>query len=216
MASQIVENYLKALFYLTQEKEQVSISELSDLMGVRKPTVNSMIKTLQAQELVHHERYKPLYLTPKGKKTAALIIRKHRLTEMFLVEKMGFGWEQVHEIAEQIEHIDSPALFERMDEMLGYPQFDPHGSPIPDIAGSMPQTNFKSLSHFGVGDSVKLMALGQSEKGLLTFLNSKSLELGTTLKVLTKEGFDGSMEVSYKDEQQVTLSKRVCDSLLVK
>lgn len=214
MASQIAENYLKALFYLSQDKNHVSISELSDMLQVSKPTVNSMIRTFQDQGLVNYEKYKPLSLTDKGKNMAAMVIRKHRLTEMFLVEKMGFGWEEVHEIAEQIEHIDSDQFFDRMDKMLGFPQFDPHGSPIPDKKGNMPKTNFRSLSHHMVGDSVKLVALGHSEKELLTFLDSKSLELGTTLKVMTKEDFDGSMAIKF-NEQLLSLSKRVCDSLLV-
>jgi DtxR family Mn-dependent transcriptional regulator len=135
MASQTEENYLKALFSLADEKGEISVSELSRILEVSMPTANSMVKNLHEQGLVHYEKYKPLSLTLKGKKEAALIIRKHRLTEMYLVEKMGFGWEKVHEIAEQIEHIKSTAFFDRMDELLGHPTIDPHGSPIPDKHG---------------------------------------------------------------------------------
>lgn len=215
MASQVAENYLKAIFYLSREREEVNVSELSVVMGVSKPTVNSMIKALHQQGMVHHEKYRPLVLTLEGKKAAALIIRKHRLTEMYLVDKMGFGWEEVHEIAEQVEHINSPKLFERMDELLGYPQYDPHGSPIPDRDGNFRQTDFNLLSSYNEGDKVKLMALADSEKDLLIFLNSKSMELTTQLTILSKEVFDGSIEVSYNGDQKVTLSKRVCDSLKV-
>ncbi len=215
MASQAAENYLKAIFYLSREKEEVNVSELSAVMGVSKSTVNSMIKALKQQGMVDHEKYRPLMLTKAGKKAAALIIRKHRLTEMYLVEKMGFGWEEVHEIAEQVEHISSPQLFDRMDELLGNPQYDPHGSPIPDRDGNFGQTDFSLLSSYNVGDTVKLMALADSEKDLLIFLNSKSVELTTELTILSKEVFDGSMEVNYHGDQRLTLSKRVCNSLKV-
>lgn len=215
MASQAAENYLKAIFYLSREKDEVNVSELSAVMGVSKPTVNSMIKALTQQGMVDHEKYRPLVLTKAGKKAAALIIRKHRLTEMYLVEKMGFGWEEVHEIAEQVEHISSPKLFDRMDDLLGHPQYDPHGSPIPDRDGNFGQTDFSLLSSYQVNDKVKLMALADSEKDLLIFLNSKAIELTTELTIISKEVFDGSMEVSYNKGEKVTLSKRVCDSLKV-
>lgn len=135
MASVTEENYLKALFILVSERGMATISDLSSLLKVSLPTANSMIKNLKKQDLVNYEKYKPLSLTEKGKREAALVLRKHRLTEMFLVTKMGFGWEVVHEIAEQIEHIDSTIFFERMDELMGHPTIDPHGSPIPDKEG---------------------------------------------------------------------------------
>src|SRR5882672_396420 len=119
MNSQTEENYLKALFNLANEKGETSVNELSRLLGIKMPTVTSMMKKLAEKKLVHYESYKPLRLTEKGKKEAALVIRKHRLTEMFLVEKMGFGWEEVHDIAEQVEHIRSAAFFDKMDELLG-------------------------------------------------------------------------------------------------
>src|SRR5579863_10022481 len=117
MSSLTEENYLKTLFNLSNESGEVNVNELSKHLGIKMPTVTSMMKKLAAKKLVHHEKYKPLRLTEKGKREAGLIIRKHRLTEMFLVEKMGFGWENVHEIAEQIEHIQSPDFFEKMDEL---------------------------------------------------------------------------------------------------
>src|SRR5690554_5071810 len=132
MESPTEENYLKALFKLSDEKGQINISELSSEMGVSMPTANSMVKKMDGQGWLRYEKYKPLTITPKGKKRASLIIRKHRLTEMFLVEKMGFSWESVHEIAEQVEHLQSEVFFDRMDELLGYPKIDQQGSPIPD------------------------------------------------------------------------------------
>ena len=117
MNSYTEENYLKAIFNLSSEKGEVSANELSKHLGIKMPTVNSMMKKLAEKKLVLYESYKPLRLSEKGKKEAGLIIRKHRLTEMFLVQKMGFGWEEVHEIAEQIEHLHSPVFFEKMDAM---------------------------------------------------------------------------------------------------
>src|ERR1051325_5286056 len=126
MYSLTEENYLKALFLLSAERGEVSVNDLSKRLKIKMPTVTGMMKKLADKKLVHHESYKPLHLTEKGQKAAGIIIRKHRLTEMFLVQLMGFGWEQVHEIAEQIEHIQSPEFFKKMDEMLGFPKIDPH------------------------------------------------------------------------------------------
>ncbi|EPB65697.1 iron dependent repressor, DNA binding domain protein, partial [Ancylostoma ceylanicum] len=146
------ENYLKALFNLSNETGVVNVNELSKHLNIKMPTVTSMMKKLASKKLVHYESYKPLKLTKEGRKQAAAIIRKHRLTEMFLVKKMGFGWEQVHDIAEQIEHIQSPLFFEKMDELLEYPKFDPHGSPIPDKDGNMNWKEYSKLSDCAPGE----------------------------------------------------------------
>ena len=160
MNSLAEENYLKALFILADEHGAVSVNDLSRRLGIKMPTVTSMMKKLAKKRLVHYESYKPLKLTEKGRKEAGMVIRKHRLTEMFLFQKMEFGWEEVHEIAEQIEHIQSPAFFEKMDEMLGYPSVDPHGSPIPDRSGKVEWKKFVKLSSCKAGDIVKLTAVG--------------------------------------------------------
>ncbi|MDZ4149143.1 MAG: metal-dependent transcriptional regulator [Flavobacteriaceae bacterium] len=215
MASPTVENYLKALFLLSVEKGEVNITELSNLLQVKLPTANSMIKNLNEQGWVSYEKYKPLSLTPKGKKKAALIVRKHRLTEMYLVEKMGFGWEEVHEIAEQVEHIDSTIFFERMDELLGNPKIDPHGSPIPDKNGEMQQKNYDPLGICKPGETVKLVALVHSSSEFLKFLNRRELQLGAELKIESIEDYDKSMVVSYENHPFETFSKDVCDVLLV-
>src|SRR5689334_5455479 len=146
MNSLTEENYLKALFNMADEKGEVSVNDLSKYLRIKMPTVNSMIKKLSEKKLVHYESYKPLRLTDKGRKEAGLIIRKHRLTEMFLVEKMHLGWEHVHDIAEQIEHIQSALFFDKMDELLGYPKVDPHGSPIPDKNGKLVWIEYHKLS----------------------------------------------------------------------
>lgn len=215
MHSYTEENYLKALFNLSAEKGEVTVNEVSKELGIKMPTVNSMMKKLAEKKLVQYESYKPLRLTEKGKKEAGLIIRKHRLTEMFLVQQMGFGWEEVHEIAEQIEHLQSPAFFEKMDVLLGHPTTDPHGSPIPDKNGKMEWLQCEKLSNCKPGDTVKLSAVLQTSDEFLKFLNSRELKLGQKIKVKHIEKFDGSMTVSYGKKTDEMLSHTVCERLLV-
>lgn len=215
MVSLTEENYLKALLSLAKEKGEVNVNELSKHLGIKMPTANSMMKKLAEKKLVIYESYKPLRLTEKGRKEAALIIRKHRLTEMFLVDKMGFGWEQVHAIAEQIEHIHSQEFFEKMDELLGFPKFDPHGSPIPDKNGKMEWISYESLTNCSVGDSVQLAAVLDSSDTFLKFLNSKNLQLGSLLSINSIEAYDGSMTLSYGNKKDEVFSAVVCAKLLV-
>jgi DtxR family Mn-dependent transcriptional regulator len=215
MHSRTEENYLKELFNLANEKGEVSTNEISKRLAIKMPTVNSMMKKLAEKKLVFYESYKPLRLTEKGKKEAALIIRKHRLTEMFLVQKMEFGWEQVHEIAEQIEHIQSPLFFEKMDAMLGYPKIDPHGSPIPDKTGKMDWIQYERLSDCKEGDTVKLSAVIHTTDEFLKFLNSRELQLGLKIKIKKVEKFDGSMLIAYNKKTAESLSHTVSERLLV-
>jgi DtxR family Mn-dependent transcriptional regulator len=215
MNSYIEENYLKALFNLSSESGEVNVNELSKRLGIKMPTVTSMMKKLAKKKLVHYESYKPLRLTERGKKEASVIIRKHRLTEMFLVQNMGFGWENVHEIAEQVEHINSPDFFEKMDELLGYPKLDPHGSPIPDKNGKMEWKQYSKLSECKTGDTVKLAAVIDTTVEFLKFLNSRELRLGLKVKIKSIESFDRTMIVSYSKRLSETLSHTVCEKLLV-
>ena len=216
MNSLVEENYLKALFHLSKNgKGDVNVKDLSKHLGIKMPTVNSMMKKLAEKDLVIYESYKPLRLADKGILKASLIVRKHRLTEMFVVEKMGFGWEQVHEIAEQIEHIQSPIFFDKMDEILNYPKFDPHGSPIPDKEGNFDLVSFKKLAEFQPGDSIEICAVLYSSDDFLSFLNSKKLSLGSVLKIIEIERFDKSMKVEYADKTEV-FSSLITEKLLVK
>lgn len=208
------ENYLKALFNLAGEKGEIGVGDLSRHLAIKMPTVTSMMKRLADKKLVHYETYKPLRLTEKGRKEAALIIRKHRLTEMYLVEKMGFGWEEVHEIAEQIEHIQSPAFFDKMDQLLGYPKIDPHGAQIPDKNGKFAWITYDRLCDCRPGDTVRLAAVAHSVSDFLKFLNHRHIHLGLRLQVRSIEPFDGSTVIAY-DNRQETLSRMVCERLLV-
>ncbi len=215
MISNTEENYLKALYNLSNETGEVNVNELSKALNIKMPTVTSMMKKLGEKKLVHYESYKPLRLTEKGKKQAGLIIRKHRLTEMFLVDKMKFGWESVHDIAEQIEHIQSPDFFEKMDELLGYPKIDPHGSPIPDKNGKMEMKQYNKLSECKTGETIKLAAVINTSVEFLKFLNSREMHLGLKIKIKSIEPFDRTMIVSYSKRTSETLSHTVCERLLV-
>ncbi|MEO6948844.1 MAG: metal-dependent transcriptional regulator [Ginsengibacter sp.] len=215
MYSLAEENYLKTLFNIANGKGEVSVNDLSKTLGIKMPTVNSMMKKLAEKKLVHYESYKPLRLTEKGKKVAGLIIRKHRLTEMFLVEKMKIGWEHVHDIAEQIEHIKSSVFFEKMDELLGHPKLDPHGSPIPDKTGKVIEKDHIKLSDCNEGDVVKLAAVINSSSDFLKFLNAREMKLGMKIKIHTIEPFDKSLVVSYGKHTSEVLSNVVCERMLV-
>lgn len=215
MHSYTEENYLKALFNLSPEKGEVTVNELSKHLGIKMPTVNSMMKKLSEKKLVYYESYRPIRLTEKGKKEAGLVIRKHRLTEMFLVRQMGFGWEEVHEIAEQIEHLQSPVFFEKMDSLLGFPKIDPHGSPIPDANGKVEWKEYNKLCDCNTGDTVKLTAVINTSEDFLKFLNSRELKLGLKLKIKSVEPFDKSIIVCYGKHLFVPLSLTVSERLLV-
>ena len=214
MISLTEENYLKAMFNLSQETGEVFVNDLSKELDIKMPSVTSMVKRLASKNLVNYQSYKPLTLTDEGEKLALSIIRKHRLTEMFLVEKMGFGWEEVHEVAEQIEHIHSPKFFAKMDEMLGYPTVDPHGSPIPDSHGNIHQKTYQNLANFNKGDKVKFVAVTNSSDDFLKFLNSKEINLGLVLEILDKEDYDHSMTISFNDKT-IVLSQKVTQKILV-
>jgi len=216
MNSLVEENYLKALFHLSENgKGEVNVKDLSKHLEIKMPTVNSMMKKLAEKELVIYESYKPLRLSDKGILKASLIVRKHRLTEMFLVDKMGFGWEQVHEIAEQIEHIQSPIFFDKMDELLNFPKLDPHGSPIPDKNGKIEIINYKKLAEFKEGDKVEICAVIGSSDEFLKYLNSKNIHLNDEIEIISVEDFDGTMKVKFLKSNEIeTFSNYVTSRLL--
>lgn len=215
MISLSEENYLKAIFHLMNTDNTVTINELSKVLSVKMPSVNNMMKKFAEKGWVIYESYKPLKITVAGKKQAALVVRKHRLTEMFLVEKMNFGWENVHEIAEQLEHIHSETFFDKMDELLNYPKYDPHGEPIPDKEGNIIAQDLKKLSNCKVGESVVFTAVTITDEDFLNFLNKNKLVLGKEIKVLNIEKFDKTMLVKIQEEE-IVLSNIVCDKILVK
>ena len=214
MNSLTEENYLKAIFHLIDDEQNVTINELSKFLGIKMPSVNNMIKKFSQKNWVIYESYKPIKITDKGRIEAARVVRKHRLTEMFLVDKMGFGWENVHEIAEQLEHIQSEIFFDKMDEILNYPKIDPHGEPIPDKDGNIINQDFSKLSECMIGDKVTLRSVTISTDDFLNYLNQRELSLGIEIEILSIEKFDSSFTILFNNKKE-SLSKMVCDKLLV-
>lgn len=215
MNSLTEENYLKAIFHLLDSENQVTINELSKFLNIKMPSVNSMMKKFSEKNWVIYETYKPIKVTKTGRKEAAIVVRKHRLTEMFLVEKMSFGWENVHKIAEQLEHVHSEEFFDKMDEILNFPKVDPHGEPIPDKDGIIIKQNLKKLSECKENDKVLLTSVTISTDEFLNYLNQRNLTLGTKILIKKIEKFDSSMLIEFSKKTEI-LSKFVCDKLLVK
>lgn len=209
------ENYLKALFHLVDNEGKVTINELSKFLNVKMPSVNNMMKKFSDKKWVIYETYKPLKVTEKGRCEAALVVRKHRLTEMFLVKKMNFGWENVHEIAEQLEHVHSKIFFDKMDEILDHPKFDPHGEPIPDKDGNIISQDLQKLSDCKVGENVIFASVTLSDDAFLNYLTERKLLLHTKIKIIKIEDFDRSVTVEVDGKQEV-LSKKATEKILVR
>ena len=159
------------------------MKDIAESLNIKMPTVNSMVKKLAEKKFIKYEKYKAIELTDAGRKQALIILRKHRLTELFLTKVMGLGWEEVHDIAEQIEHIQSVRFFDRVDEMLGHPQFDPHGEPIPDSNGKLPVFKTIPLSDGRLNTSYKLAGVASHDPSFLQFLDSLGLTLGATIEI---------------------------------
>lgn len=209
------ENYIKSIYSLSLEAGEVSVSGLANKLNVKLPTVNSMIKKLAAKKIVAYVPYKGIKVTEKGKKEALSIIRKHRLAELFLVEVMGIGWEEVHDIAEQLEHVESDTFYNRIDQMLGNPKLDPHGEPIPDINGRVAARNRVSVADLKEGASARIVAVGNDEKSFLDHLNSKGLQMGDRITLRKKEAFDGSVVIVTQSKKETMLTHQVADRIWV-
>ncbi|MBS1749461.1 MAG: metal-dependent transcriptional regulator [Bacteroidetes bacterium] len=215
MISLTEENYLKALYRLSQEKQEIVVKDIAESLNIKMPTVNSMVKKLAEKKFIKYEKYKAIELTDAGRKQALIILRKHRLTELFLTKVMGLGWEEVHDIAEQIEHIQSVRFFDRVDEMLGHPQFDPHGEPIPDSNGKLPVFKTIPLSDGRLNTSYKLAGVASHDPSFLQFLDSLGLTLGATIEIKEIQDFDKSMGVKLNNNQKTIFSHTVCRNLMV-
>ena len=201
------ENYLKAIFKISEkEGKAASTNAISGEMQTSAASVTDMIKRLSEKELINYERYKGVTLTPSGNKLATSLIRKHRLWEVFLVEKLGFSWDEVHEIAEQLEHIQSIELVKRLDEFLGHPRFDPHGDPIPDADGNFAFRKQVPLNDLKPSESGVIVGVQDHSTSFLQYLDRLSLVLGTEVKVLEKFEYDESMKILLNQKEMI-LSK---------
>ena len=195
------ENYLKSIFHLQKHsKTGVSTNALAKELQTKASSVTDMVKKLSEKELVVYKKYQGVYLSEAGRKTALQIVRKHRLWEVFLVEKLSFSWDEVHEVAEELEHIKSDKLISELDKFLDYPQRDPHGDPIPDAEGNFQVSNKILLSNLKKGETGTLVGVKDTSSEFLKYLDKNNIALGETIKVLDKEEFDGSMQIKVRDE----------------
>ena len=209
------ENYLKAIYKLSlRAPEGVSTNALADRMDTKASSVTDMIKRLHDKGLVHYQKYQGVQLTEQGRQIAVAIIRKHRLWEVFLVEKLHFSGETVHDVAEQLEHIASVELTQRLDAFLGYPKYDPHGGPIPDEQGNFPMAVRVKLDELEVGRTSKVMGVTEHSEAFMDYLRKVGLGLGTAFTLLDRHPFDHSVEIQV-DSKAVHLSYEVARHIFV-
>ena len=213
--SKTEENYLKVIFSILEKgKPSASTNAISKKMQTSAASVTDMVKRLAKKKLAIHESHKGVKLTKRGGQIATMLLRKHRLWEVFLVDKLDFLWDEVHEIAEQLEHIHSTELIKRLDTFLGSPAFDPHGDPIPDEHGNFIKTEKKLLSQLNKSQSGVCVGVKESSPEYLQYLDKKKISIGTKINVLGKEFFDGSMVIEV-GRDQFFVSKKIADNLYV-
>lgn len=209
------ENYLKAIFHIFNEQEQeVNTNAIAEVMKTKASSVTDMLKKLAEKGLINYVKYQGVTLTDEGQKKAVAIVRKHRLWEVFLVEKLHFSWDEVHEIAEELEHIESEKLIQRLDEFLGFPETDPHGDPIPDKDGFFEKKVNLLLSELGEKEKGICVAVKNTSKEFLLYLSKISITLGSEITVLSKEKFDNSLTVLIENKE-ITLSSMVCRNIYI-
>ena len=210
------ENYIKAIFHLQQETETVTTNALAKATHTSAASVTDMLKKLKIQKVLQYERYKGVKLTAEGKKIALLIIRKHRLWEFFLVEQLKFGWDEVHEIAEELEHITSKQLIDRLDDFLGNPQADPHGDPIPDRNGKLPDVEQIALNQLPTHTIATVNSIGNQSAEMMELLQHNHIKIGTRLEIKKKFSFDESMEIKIRNTPAFIISSFLASNLYVK
>ncbi|MEN7546851.1 metal-dependent transcriptional regulator [Rapidithrix thailandica] len=209
------ENYLKTIFHLSVNEEPVATNAIAEELNTRPASVSDMLKKLANKEAIHYIKYRGVTLTEEGKAAALWIIRKHRLWEVFLLEKLKFNWDEVHEVAEQLEHIKSRRMIERLDEFLGFPKYDPHGDPIPDNSGNFTEMSAMQLSEASIQEDHKVISVSDSSSEFLQYLDKVGIGIGSQLKVLDKIAFDESLEVSINNREKRLLTKKVAENILV-
>ncbi|MEN8125702.1 MAG: metal-dependent transcriptional regulator [Bacteroidota bacterium] len=216
MFSQAEENYLKAIYTLQNNHGMaINTNLIAKKMNTKASSVTDMIKKLSVKKLLTYKKYQGVKLTVKGKKIALKVIRKHRLWEYFLVKKLNYRWDEVHEIAEQLEHIKSETLIDNLEAFLNHPKFDPHGDPIPDKDGNIMLTKTVNLLKLKVGQKGILDSLKDSSDVFLKYLNKKNLALRDRIKVIDIEPFDNSIHIETKTHQLV-ISKKVAENINIK
>ena len=210
------ENYLKSIYSLElSSSKNVSTTLLAKKMKTKASSVTDMIKKLADKNLVDYEKYKGVSLTKSGKTIAVKIVRKHRLWEVFLVNKLDYNWDEVHEIAEQLEHIKSYSLTDKLDKYLEFPTHDPHGDPIPDKNGNIEHHKNVMLSSIQIGESCVVIGVKDSSTAFLKFLDNSNIKLGSVIKVIAIEDFDNSMNIE-SNNSSFSISNQISKNLFVK
>jgi DtxR family transcriptional regulator, Mn-dependent transcriptional regulator len=210
------EDYLKAAYHLQKPEGVITTNELAAELQTKAASVTDMLKRLKQKKLLNYKPYYGFSLTPEGKKVALNIVRRHRLWESFLVDKLKFGWDEVHEVAEELEHVSSKKLIDKLDAYLAFPRFDPHGDPIPDSNGRMQAPNYICLCDLQLNKLSEVTSVKDQSSELLELLSHKNIGLGTRLEVKKRFSFDNSIEVKIKNHAAVNLSKQLAEVLLVK
>lgn len=217
MLSLVEENYLKAIYHLSDAgKIAVSTNALADNMNNKAASVTDMIKRLSGKGVISYEKYHGVNVSEKGKRAALKVIRKHRLWETFLVDKLNFNWDEVHEVAEQLEHIQSPLLIEKLDSFLGHPSVDPHGHPIPDKDGKIQEVKQMPLANIPTGRKASVYSVRDGSPEFLRYLSKIGISIGTSLKILERIEFDGSLEILINNKDKVFISRQASENLLMK
>lgn len=211
------ENYLKAIYSLHVEfnGEAVNTNAIAARVNTKAASVTDMLKKLAKKKLINYERYQGVTLTKNGHKEAVYLVRKHRLWEVFLAEKLEFKWDEVHAIAEQLEHIQSYELIEKLDKYLGWPKVDPHGDPIPDVKGKIKVVEVKALTEYDSNAKLRFSGVAEHSSLFLQFLDKCGLKIGDKLHVLAKNPYDNSLEVKINSKKSVFFSNEVAKNLLV-
>ncbi len=216
MLSQTEENYLKAIYSIGISNTKIANTTLiAERLKTKPSSVTDMIKKLAEKELVNYEKYKGVTLTQSGKKIAIEIVRKHRLWEVFLVNKLHFNWDEVHDMAEQLEHIKSDSLIGRLEKFLEFPKHDPHGDPIPDENGNIAHHKKVMLSSVEANTSSIVIGVKDSSAAFLKFLDNATIKLGSTLKIVSKEEFDNSLLIE-NNGLKISISHQIAKNLFVK
>lgn len=216
MLSLSEQKYLKAIYHLSEGgAREVSTNSIADMLKTRAASVSDMLGKLASKKVISYQKYQGVNITPSGKREALKIVRKHRLWEVFLVDKLKFNWDEVHVLAEQLEHIESPLLTRRLDEFLGYPKFDPHGDPIPDESGEFKEKPQYPLKGLHIHASGIIVAVSDTSSLFLQYLDKIGAYIGAKIKVVNKEEFDGSMEVIIDNKKTVFLSESAAEKILV-
>lgn len=211
------ENYIKAIYHLSNGGQQaVSTNTIADELNTAAASVSDMIKKLANKELLNYKKYHGVNIDEKGRKAALSIIRKHRLWEVFLVENLSFNWDEVHVVAEQLEHIDSPLLISRLDEFLNFPKIDPHGDPIPDEHGNINVGPQFPLIELDLDTLAVITAVENTESLFLQHLDNLGIRLGVKFKILERAEFDGSLMLKLEQGNSIFVSKEVAKNLLVR